>query len=206
MPFIVQSLHPGARAALAAHLLALPRADRRLRFGAVVAEESIRRYVGALDFSRDGLFGVRDRRLTLVGTAHLARTEDGAELALSVVPAQRLRGIGQALFARAVQFARNRGIARLYMHCLAENEAMLHIARAAGMRVELAAGEADAHLALQPATIETVAGELLMEQMALVDYTAKAQRITAGNVRDALRQWTSGYGSSFRSSVFNTLP
>lgn len=52
-----------------------------------------------------------------------------AEAAFSVEPDYQNRGIGSELLGRVVRSARNRGINRLYMNCLLENQKMQRVAR-----------------------------------------------------------------------------
>ena len=68
----IRSLSEQHRARIAAHLLALPEQDRYLRFGYQATDEQIDRYVESIDFDRDEVFGVFNRRLELIATAHLA--------------------------------------------------------------------------------------------------------------------------------------
>jgi hypothetical protein len=56
-------------------LLKLEPADRYLRFGYAANDEQIRRYAEQLDFSRDEIFGIYNRRLELIAMAHLAFSE-----------------------------------------------------------------------------------------------------------------------------------
>jgi RimJ/RimL family protein N-acetyltransferase len=136
------------RATLESHFLALSPHDRRLRFGATLSETAITGYVQGIDFQRDAVFGVIAPE-GLVGVAHLAMGGDVAELGISVLPQARGRGAGQRLFCRGTEHARERGLRRLLMHCLADNAAMMHIARRSGMSVVVAAGDADAYLELE---------------------------------------------------------
>jgi len=146
----VVRLTPSARALLRAHFVGLPLEDRRLRFGASLSAGAVVSYVDAIDFRHDAVFAVLDGETHLAGVAHLALGNDEAELGVSVLPEARGRGVGQALFAAALSHARQHGVARLLMHCLAGNAAMMHIARKFGMDVAIAAGEADAYLAVTP--------------------------------------------------------
>jgi len=163
------------RPKLAAHFLALNAEDRRLRFGLPISDASVADYVERIDFGRDVVFGVFDDELNLAGAAHLARAEDHAELGVSVLPAHRGRGIGGTLLERAHTHARNWGIGTLFMHCLTENAAMMHLARKQGMRIAAASGEADAHLELAPASAASFAKALLAERVGLFDYALKSQ-------------------------------
>lgn len=174
-PVAIQRLDAGARERLLAHFIALPTDDRRLRFGSFMGPEIIAEYVDRIDFERDALFGVFDNDLELVGVAHVGFVDDGAELGVSVLPACRDRGIGGALLARAAEHARNRGVVNLYVHCLAENAAMMHVARKAGMRIAVEAGDAGAHLTLPPPSPLSITGEIWSDQIALLDYALKAQ-------------------------------
>jgi GNAT superfamily N-acetyltransferase len=185
-PSEVQRLNEGARPALAAHFLALSADDRRLRFGASLGAESIAMYVAGIDLGRDAVFGVFDDVLALIGVAHVAFSDDVAELGISVLPERRGRGAGRALFARASEHARNRFVSRLFMHCLAENAAIMHIARTSGMDIVAAAGDADAHLALSPASPASVTGEYLTDRLALYDYALKAHLATLKGINSAL--------------------
>jgi RimJ/RimL family protein N-acetyltransferase len=162
------------RPALATHFLALDREDRRLRFGAPIADEALRDYVARIDFERDGLFAVQDERLQVVAAVHIATTGKAAELGLSVLPGARARGYGNVLFRRAVTFLRNRGAAEVFVHCLAENGAMMHLARKNGMRVSHSAGESDARLALDPATADSFVNEWLDDQKGRTVQTLRA--------------------------------
>lgn len=171
----LQRLGPAARAPYLAHLCALAPDDLRLRFGSPLRPEALAAYVHGIDFTTDVLFGLHDARLALVGAVHLAIAQGHAELGVSVLPDARLRGIGTALVARAAEHARNRSVRCLYMHCLAENARMVRIARRAGMHVAFDGGDADAHLALPPATPLSHASELLADRMALYDFALRAE-------------------------------
>lgn len=184
----VKQLSAISRPALVRHFLALPAEDLRLRFGAMKSPDALRAYVTDLDFDEDAVFGVFNGALELVGVAHVGRMRDGtAEFGVSVLPGERGRGIGSALFERANAYARNHLIAQMFMHCLTENKPMMQIARKSGMTIVAAAGEADAYLRLPPADVATIAQELMQERVALFDVALKAQIIAARRLAARLR-------------------
>ena len=152
------------RPAIAAHFLALDPEDRRLRFGASVGDVVIREYVERLDFERDGLFAVRDSEGEVVALAHVAVVKNAAELGLSVLSPHRGCGNGGALFARAVDFLRNRNVVEIYVHCLGENAAMRHLASRHRMRISTHGSQSEGRLALRPATVESYIREWLHDQ------------------------------------------
>lgn len=182
----IRSLHPDHREAIAQHLLSLGARDRYLRFGYVATDEQVRRYVDSLDFKRDEVLGIYNRRLELIAMAHLAFSPDPsaaacAEFGVSVLEHARGRGYGGRLFARAVTRARNEGVELLFVHALSENAAMIRIARKAGAIVERDGGETEAHLRLPPATLDSQVTDLLEEQVAQTDYRLKQQARTFWN-------------------------
>jgi GNAT superfamily N-acetyltransferase len=175
MQILVRELSRFERPALEKHFLALGSADRRLRFGAPLNDFAVCRYVAQIDFEQDAVLGVFDDDLHLLGAAHLARDNGHAELGISVLEGRRSRGIGGALLARAHMHARNWGVHALFMHCLTENNAMMHLARKQGMDIVAEAGEADAWLKLAPADASTYLGAAFDQRVALFDYALKQQ-------------------------------
>ena len=180
MNILVRELSRLDRASLTPHFLALGSEDRRLRFGASLNDSAVRAYVERIDFERDVLFGVHDDALNVIGAAHVARGDGHAELGVSVLAPHRDRGIGAALLARAHMRARNWGLPTLFMHCLTENAAMMHLARKQEMQIVAGAGEADAWLKLAPADAGSHFGEVFAERVALFDYALKQGRSWLG--------------------------
>jgi GNAT superfamily N-acetyltransferase len=173
---IVREISRAELAALESHLLALGSEDRRLRFGISVSDASVRAYVARIDFERSAVLGIVDDELRLVGAAHLARSSrNEAELGLSVLPGHRGLGLGAALLARAHTHARNWDVRALFMHCLAENGPIMHLARKQGMKIVAKEGQADAWLKLPPADAASRFGEVFAQRAALFDYAMKAQ-------------------------------
>lgn len=167
------------------HFLALDESDRLLRFGTYLPDAMIEKYVEGIDFSQDKVFGVLSHHFRLIGAGHLAfmpRSEEDqatdkeqvAEFGVSVSADARGMGIGSKLFERGAIHCRNADIDTLYMHCLASNQTMIHIAKKAGMEIHREYGEADAYLKLLPADAVSVLREAMQEQVASIDYRIKA--------------------------------
>nr|WP_286197644.1 GNAT family N-acetyltransferase [Variovorax boronicumulans] len=176
----IRSLGPEHRERISRHLMALRSHDRYLRFGYAAADEHVRRYVDSLDFDRDEIFGIYNRRLELIAMAHLAFSINPsltscAEFGVSVSEHVRGRGYGARLFERAVMHARNEGVQSLFIHALSENTAMLKIARNAGAKVERDGSETEAFLRLPAATLDSRVTELMQQHLGLTDYHLKAQ-------------------------------
>lgn len=176
----IRSLGANHRDRIAKHLLSLDQQDRYLRFGYLAQDEHIQRYVDGLDFERDEIFGIYNRKLDLIAMAHLAQAADKnhqacAEFGVSVLPSARGRGYGARLFERAAMHATNDGISLLFIHALSENAAMLKIARNAGAKVERDGTESEAYLHLPAATFDSQMTEIIEEQVAQTDYRIKVQ-------------------------------
>lgn len=176
----IRSLGENHRERIAQHLIALSPQDRYLRFGHSAQDEQIRRYAASLDFERDEIFGIYNRKLALIAVAHLAYAKDRerdnrAEFGVSVLPSARGHGYGARLFDRAAMHASNDGVSLMFIHALSENVAMLKIARNAGATVEWDGTESEAYLRLPAATLDSRVTEMLEEQIALTDYRLKSQ-------------------------------
>lgn len=114
------------------HLLRLDAGSRHSRFGSGVSDEFIRNYVGTAfglsaivhGFYLDGtLRGAAELRPLGPDFAH------EAEAALSIEAPWQSHGIGSTLLDRTLLAARNRGIKKLHMACLANNRRMQELAR-----------------------------------------------------------------------------
>jgi GNAT superfamily N-acetyltransferase len=178
----IRSLAPRHRERIVDHLLELDGQDRYLRFGHQATDEQIRRYGDTLDFERDELFGIFNRRLHLIAMAHLAHgtasssaEKNLAEFGVSVLARARGRGYGARLFRHAALHARNRGCDRLLIHALSENRAMLKIAVRAGARVGQAGSESEAWLSLPAQDRESQVNELVEAKAAEWNYRFKVQ-------------------------------
>ncbi|MDR6212872.1 GNAT family N-acetyltransferase [Paracidovorax wautersii] len=176
----IRSLGPQHRARIVAHLMRLEPGDRYLRFGYTASDEQVARYVEQIDFARDEVYGIFNRRLEIVAMAHLAFAtgpgpQGSAEFGVSVLRHLRGRRFGARLFERAVMHARTAGVSTLFIHALSENTAMLKIARNAGATVRRDGSEAEAYLQLPPASLDTRMAEIVVQHFGEVDYQLKKQ-------------------------------
>ena len=198
----IKELGDSERPLYLAHLIALGEQDRYLRFGSPLSDASIESYVTQIDYATDTIFGIFDDTLHLAAAGHFAPITDragegeplrrSAEFGLSVGSDARGKGLGTALFLRSAAHARNLGIGTLFMHCLSENRAMMHIARKAGMDIEQAHGEADAYLTLKPGDIASAIEEGVQRQIALFDFAVKRQLLIS---RAAFKNGTTPAGT-----------
>ena len=191
----IRSLAARHKPRIAAQLAELNEHDRYLRFGYPATDEQIAKYVDTIDFDRDEVFGIFNRRLELIAMAHLANAPapqsspaTTAEFGVSVSLKVRGRGYGGRLFEHAMLHARNRGVDTLMIHALSENTAMLKIARKAGAVVERDGSEAEARLKLPPETIATRFGELMGQQAAEIDYRLKVQAHRVNEILEAISE------------------
>ncbi|WP_353235105.1 GNAT family N-acetyltransferase [Diaphorobacter ruginosibacter] len=176
----MRSLAAQHRERIAAHLMSLSPEDRYLRFGYPASDGQVRRYVDHIDFDRDEVIGIFNRRLELIAMAHVAyATNDEfrscAEFGVSVLSKARGRGYGAQLFDRAVMLARSRDVKMMFIHALSENTAMLRIARNAGATVHREGSESEAYLELPPASFDTHMSKIVAVQFGEMDYQFKKQ-------------------------------
>lgn len=193
----IRSIGPRERDRIARHLLALHAHDRYLRFGYAASDEQVQRYVDGLNFDRDELFGIYNRRLDLIAMAHVAfapsvQHSGCAEFGVSVAEHARGRGYGARLFERAVVVARNEGVGMLFIHALSENAAMLKIARNGGASVVRSGSESEAHLELPDATFDSRMSEIALGHYAEVDFQLKSRAKQFWSFLAALQEVRSG--------------
>ena len=198
---LVKQLAERDRRRMHRHFMELDMNDRLLRFGTMLPDERVAAYVAGIDFERDTLYGVYNRMFRLVAVGHLAFApkqalppgeaatdkERIAEFGVSVSRSARGRGMGSKLFERAAIHCRNNDVDTLYMHCLASNQTMMHIAKKAGMAILRDRSEADAYLKLPPPNPSSMLQEAIEEQVATLDYTFKANTRAAVKFFEAKR-------------------
>lgn len=199
----IRTLSPQHRAEVLAHLVDLSDADRYLRFGYPASDEQMGRYVDSIDFDRDEVFGIFNRRLLLIAMAHLAcparadlagSAAQMAEFGGSVAAYARGRGYGARLFEHAMLHARNRGLKTLFIHALSENTAMLKIARRAGAVVERSGSESDAYLKLPEDTLASQVEQWVGQHAASIDYQLKQQAHAMDGFLDAIGEVKANLG------------
>lgn len=114
------------------HLLRLDRESRRMRFAHGVSDAFIEDYAQRMNEMGSLVHGYIENG-EVRAVAELRKLSDvwgqEAEAAFSVERTHQDLGIGTELMGRVIRSARNRGVQRLYMSCLAENTKMQAIAR-----------------------------------------------------------------------------
>jgi len=128
----IRKIWPAEATKFRDHLLRLDRESRRLRFAHGVSDSFIEDYAGRMSDLGSVVYGFFVEG-EVCGAAELRKLGDGwapeAEAAFSVEGPYQDKGLGSDLMGRVIRAARNRGVQRLYMSCLAENEKMQAIAR-----------------------------------------------------------------------------
>lgn len=171
-PLIAQ-LGPHHRVRVLRHLRAMSPGDLWLRFGYVVTDEALQRYVRNLHFTRDALFGIFDDDAKLLALGHLGFDKSAAaktaEFGVSVMPEMRRRGFGLRLLKRAAAHARNRGATHLMMTYVPENDALRNLAQRAEMHLVQDQEEPRAYLRLEPPSAASLMDETFSEMLAAID-------------------------------------
>ncbi len=197
----IRALTTRHRRRIAEHILGLTTHDRYLRFGYVATDEQVNKYVDGLDFKRDEIYGIFNRRLQLIAMTHLAISTDPknpscAEFGVSVNSEARGKGLGTALLERAILHARAENIDMLFIHALSENAAMLKIARKAGAVVESFGGEVEAHLQLPTQDfserVESAVKDAVENGLGEVDFRFKLRALQFWEFLSALQDTRQG--------------
>jgi GNAT superfamily N-acetyltransferase len=126
------------------HLLRLDRDSRRMRFGMAVSDDFITDYAsraGEMRYVVYGFFAGGEMRAAAEMRKIGESWSTDAEGAFSVEKDFQNRGIGTELLGRIIRAARNRGVSRLYMNCLAENHKMQRLCRKYEAELHFDSGE-----------------------------------------------------------------
>ncbi len=160
------------------HLLRFGEEDRRLRFGMTISDEAVIGFVNGLGPVHDRVFAHLDARLRVIGAVHVAvQGREMAEFAFSVEEPHRGRGVGSALFQRAILWARNRGIRAASIYCLAENHGMRRLARRHGMDLQTDGGTCEGRMTLPRPSALSLVREAMAENAGLCDFSVKANSL-----------------------------
>jgi GNAT superfamily N-acetyltransferase len=129
---VIRKLWFGDSALYRDHLLRLDRQSRHARFAGTVSDQFVHDHANVAISTADVIHGFFVDGV-LRGAAELqpvpSGSDDDAEVSFSVERPWQDQGAGSALLARTLVVARNRGICRLQMACLAGNRRMQQLAR-----------------------------------------------------------------------------
>jgi RimJ/RimL family protein N-acetyltransferase len=153
------------------HLCSLSDEDKYLRFGIILPNTQIEKYVEK-SWLASRWFGCFHGD-QIIATCHAVIDNSEGELGCSVDEAYRGQGLAQLMFDRAVNYLRANGITNVYMHCLTKNAAMRHIATKNNMIVASSLGESDARVKVKPANPLTFYGEVCLDRMSVYDMLLK---------------------------------
>jgi len=174
---IFRKLWPGESDLLRGHLTRLDPEERIFRFGHALSDERIADYCTSTDW-----LGTVVLSAWIAGTMRGAgelKALDGswppaAEVAFSVEGPFDSHGIGSELFRRLLVIARNRGIRRIYVLCLAGNDRMRRIVSKAAPALRFLGDQVEGEIALAPPTPLSLGDEFYNDCWAVLRLLATA--------------------------------
>lgn len=153
------------------HLLRLDPESRRMRFAHAVSDAFINDYANRMHDMGSVVYGYYEGA-EVRAAAELRKLGsvwgEEAEAAFSVEKNWQDRGIGTELMGRVIRAARNRGVKRLYMSCLAENGKMQAIARKYSAVLRFEHGDVIGEIVPQGPDYFSVIAEDLDDRMGLM--------------------------------------
>lgn len=155
--------------AYAKHLKVLSPEDKYTRFCYAIRDEQIDALILNILYNQQDhhLFTAVDNE-QIVGFGHLAREGNDWELAVSVNSDQQGQGIGNKLLSYMIPWAQIHGVHNVFMHCIAQNQKIQHLASKHGLRtVERSGGEITSRVELPAPTAVDYTSEFLKEQREL---------------------------------------
>ncbi len=153
------------------HLLRLDKTSRRMRFAHSVSDAFIAEYAGRMSELGSIVYGYIEGD-DVRAVAELRKLGDAwgheAEAAFSVEATHQELGLGTELMGRIIRSARNRGVQRLYMSCLPENNRMQAIARKYEAELVFEPGEVVGEIVPQGPNYFSVLAEAVEDRMGFI--------------------------------------
>jgi RimJ/RimL family protein N-acetyltransferase len=136
--YIVKRLDSNYRKEVLNHFIRLDKDSRYTRFCSPFNDFAIEKYVAQINFEKNGIFGVFDEDLNIIGVGEcvLYDGKDQAEVGFSVEKNHQGHGLGSKLMERIVRFAKSMGKHHLEMVCLRTNSKSIHLAKKFGLKVQ----------------------------------------------------------------------
>lgn len=168
----------------AQHLKNLSPEDRLTRFCYNIKDSGIDQLILSI------LYNQQDHHLftamvddKIVGFGHLAREGNDWEFAVSVDGSCQGQGIANQLLGFIIPWAQIHGVHNVYMHCIAQNQKIQHLARKHGLRtVERDGSEITSRVELPTPTAVEYTAEFLKEQRDLYNQIQKLQQRMVQNL------------------------
>ncbi len=176
---IVRKLWPQEQKLFRDHLLRLDKTSRTMRFAHGVSDSFIEEYARHMADAGSTVFAYIENG-EVRAAAELKKLGDTwgreAEAAFSVETAYQEQGLGTELMGRVIRAARNRGVHRIYMSCLASNAKMQAIARKheADLRFEL--GEVVGEIVPQEPNYFSILAEAVDDRVGFMMAVLELQR------------------------------
>lgn len=158
------------------HLKSLSDEDKISRFGYKITDYNIDQLILTMCYNPKNheLWYVKldDVR---VGWGHMAKNSDGSwELAVSVESNYQRRGIGSALIAQMLTWAKFHHVSEVFMHCIYENKVIQHLATKHELEIrERGHGERTAAIEVPEPNFFEVNSQLLKEQAEIIGEITK---------------------------------
>lgn len=135
--YIIKRLNNSHREKVSSHFKRLDAESLRSRFCSFMNESAIELYVSKINFNKNGIFGVFNDSLDIIGVGECV-VEDNhkAEVAFCVEIEYQNQGLGGKLLERIVRFAKAREKTHLEMLCLKSNQKSQYLAKKFGLKVK----------------------------------------------------------------------
>jgi RimJ/RimL family protein N-acetyltransferase len=158
---------------LAAHFLALNASDRYLRFGWVISDDDLVKFVENCARMPDDVFVVADPAPDICGALRMDFAGGFAEIGLSVSSWARGKGVGSSLLKRAALHASVRGVRTLFVYNLSANAALRRLALRLGMQVASTPAATTTRLEMPPRDEYAPEPDRCAASMTLADYSLR---------------------------------
>ena len=170
------------------HLKNLDEDDKYTRFGYLIKDSTIDQIILDMIYSQDShyLFVALEGE-EILGFGHFAREDNDWELAVSVNKYAQGQGIADKLMTTMISWGKTRGITSVFMHCIADNKKIQHLALKHGLRtVERSGPDITAKVKLPDPTALDYTADFMREQRDLTQQILTIQQKILRNLNPLL--------------------
>lgn len=200
----IRRLVESDRNAVKNHLLGLGNEAILTRFMEQADPFVIEKYASKINFDKGIILGIDAFDGTICGLAevlHAPGSKTG-EMAFSISPAFRHKGLGRVLAARAVREARNAGLKSLQVCFFASNSPMKKLASSMGMTLNRSGSDMDGDVPIPPADFKSTMGATADEIAARGLRAVIVTTVAVKNSFGSLSSMISKIAASMRNKTF----
>lgn len=187
------------------HFLRLDPESRRSRFCATMNNENLSLYAKNLDFIHNGIFGIFNDNLDIIGLGECVSYDPKngysliAEVAFSIEKPYQGKKLGNKIMQKVVQYANLHNLKELKMYFLKTNAATFHLAKKYNFKLEYYSSEISGTIKVN--SISPIADNFNTQMDEVIANFDIIQKIQNKIVKQNLESWNKNISKFFNNKI-----